>query len=271
VSEVRGSTSGRRWLRFSLSHLFLLTLVVGLILGWWFDRRRLAARNELFQLQVERLQASLDEARHSVGVVSAEKFSRFATGGDFLEVLDPQVDWYEFQDELMLFAKSPAASSTVPLLIQRLSDPSPDVRTRALAALGVFKQRPAEVVPALTARLNDPVSNAGWHAACALGEFGAEAKSAASALDAIFHDDRSSIATHCGLMLVKIDPSVDIGPRLIELTQSPIRENRWRAVHALVDHVKPDVAQTVLTKLFETEQDQEIRIMIADALNRQHK
>jgi HEAT repeat protein len=247
--------------------LLLLTLVVGLVLGWWFDRRRVVKRNELLQLQVEQLKSFANDAQRSVGVIPAERFSRFATGGDFMEVLDPQVDWYEFQDELKYFAGSPAAKNTVPLLIEKLDDPSGEVRTRALASLGVFKQQPAKVIPAITTRLHDPFPNAAWHAANALGEFGAQARSARDALEAIFHDDKSSIAAHCGLMLAKVDPSIDIGPRLIELTQNPIRHNRLRAAQALPDHVKPDVARSVLTRLFETEQDKEIQYIIVFALN----
>jgi len=106
------------------------------------------------------------------------------------------------------------------------------------------------------------------HAANALGEFGPEAQSAVSALDAKFHDDQSPIATQCGLVLIKIDPTIDIGPRLIELAQSPLRENRWRAVHSLADHLDPSQHEPVFAKLFETEQDPEIRTIIADALNR---
>jgi len=201
-------------------------------------------------------------------VQRAETISRFASGGDFMEVLDPQVDWYEFQHELALFAKSPAAANAVPLLIERLSDPDGEVRTRTLAALGAIKRRPAEAVPAIAARLDDPLPNAGWHAADALGEFGPDAKSAVGALETKFRDDQCTIATHCGLMLVKIDPSIEIGHRLTELAQSPIRENRWRAVHALADHLDPNQQDSVLAKLFETERDPEIRAIIADALNR---
>ena len=265
-TTVRPKRSG--WFRFSLGHLLLLTLVVAVGLGWWLDRRRLAIRIDLYRLQVGRLQEALDQSRHSMLVQSAKNESRFASGGDFLEVLDPQVDWYEFQDELALFAKSPAAENAVPLLIQRLNDPNGEVRTRALASLGEIKLRPAEAVPAIAARLNDPVTNAGWHAANALGEFGPEAQSAVSALDARFHDDQSPIATECGLVLIKIDPTIDIGPRLIELAQSPLRENRWRAVGALADHLDSSQHEPVFAKLFETEQDPEIRTIIADSLNR---
>jgi HEAT repeat protein len=268
MSDVTVRPKRPRWLRFSLAHLLLLTLVVAVALSWWLDRRRLASRIDLYRLQVGRLQEALEQSRHSMSVQAAKDVSRFASGGDFLEVLDPQVDWYEFQDELAMFAKSTAAESAVPLLIQRLNDPNGEVRTRALASLGEIKLRPAEAVPAIAARLNDPVTNAGWHAANALGEFGPEAQSAASALDAKFHDDQSPIATECGLVLNKIDPTIDIGPRLIELAHSPLRENRWRAVNALADHLDPAQHESIFAKLFETEQDPEIRTIIADALNR---
>lgn len=268
MSDIITQPTRRSWLRFSLGHLLLLTLAIAVALGWWLDHRRLAARNDLFQLQVERLQFSLDESRHQMAVLPAERFSRFASGGDFLEVLDPQVDWYEFQDELALFAKSQVAANAVPLIIQRLNDPDPEVRTRSLAALGAIKLRPNEVVPAVMVCLDDPFPNASWHAADALGQFGSDAKSAVSPLEAKFRDDHSTIATHCGLTLVRIDPSINIGPRLIQLAQSPIRENRWRAVQALADHIEVSDREPVLARLFESEKDEEIRAIIADSLNR---
>ena len=64
------------------------------------------------------------------------------------------------------------------------------------------------------------------------------------------------------------DGAIDIGPRLIELAQSPLHENRWRAVNALADHLDPSQHESVFAKLFETKQDPEIGTIIAETLNR---
>lgn len=254
--------------RFSTSHLFWLILLVAVSLGWWLDRSRLAARNKIYDVQVKQLQRSLDESWGMMAGVPAERHSRFATGADFLEVLDPNVDYYEFQDELELFSNSPSAEHAVPLLIDLLRDENPEVRVRAYCSLGRIKRNPRQVVPLLIEGLDDPFPNAAWHAANALGAFGPDASSSIDALNAKSHDDSSRIATYCGLMLVKVDPSAKIETRLIELTRSPVRENRWRAIEALVDHVPYEKAEKILTERFQTEQDEEIRSMIAASLNR---
>jgi len=258
----------QRFIRFHLRDLFFITVIVAMAIGWWLDQRRTASRSQLYELQIARLQSELSEAIRSHSFPQPEVHSRFATAEEFVSVLDPHVDWYDFQDELALFKKSSSAAAAVPLLIERLKDENVEVRTRALSALGVLKQQSEQSVPAIVPHLNDAHANAAWHAAAALGEFGPEAAVAIDALQTKFYDDNSPIATHAGLMLKQIDSSVELGPRLIALIHSPIRENRWRAVVALPDHVDRRRAEMALSKLFEDEQDKDIRTMIADALNR---
>lgn len=258
----------QRFIRFQLRDLFFITVVVAMAIGWRLDQRRAASRSQLYELQIARLQNELSEAIRSHSFPQPEVQSRFATAEEFVSVLDPHVDWYDFQDEMSLFKRSRAAAAAVPLLIERLKDENAEVRTRALSALGVLKQQPEQSVPAIVPHLNEAHSNAAWHSAAALGEFGPDAAPAIEALQAKFYDDNSPIATHAGLMLKKIDPSVELGPRLLALIHSPIRDNRWRAVEALPDHVARGRAEPALSKLFEVEQDKEIRTMIADALNR---
>jgi hypothetical protein len=273
MMDANSPSRSRAWMRFQLRDLLLITAIVAVAVAWWLDHRRLTRRIELYEMQVSRLRFELDDARKwGVSVVPSQPAqSRFKYANEFLAVLDPKVDWYVFQDEMTLFKNSPMASSSVPLLIARLEDPEPEVRTRALSALGVIKQNPEQSVPAIIPHLNDAHANVAWHAANALGEFGPDAASAVGALRAKFHDDDSPIATHAGLMWTQIDPSADIGSRMLALIHSPIRENRWRAVAALPKHMDRLRVESALSKLFETEEDKEIRTMIADALNRSGK
>jgi hypothetical protein len=254
--------------RFGLRSLLAFIVIVATLLGWWIDHRRLVNRIDLFEIQLELLQGQVRE--RTVSGPPATFQSRFATAAEFVSFLQIEEDWYKFDKELGPFVETSGADDAVEPLLALLDDPHPEIRWRSLCALGRLKRQSDVVLPALIQSLGDSDPNVGWHAAYALGEFGEEARDAIPALREKMMDDDSQIATFSAMILNRIDPTQDIGPRLSQLTRNKHRENRWRAVQSLSDHVDGKVAESVLTATFENadEGDPEIRKMIADALNR---
>jgi hypothetical protein len=190
------------------------------------------------------------------------------TPTEFVALVANDDDWTKLQDVLLPFRSSPARDEAVADLLDLLANPDDEVRARSLSALAQIKRRGEVVVPAMIPLLDDPATNIQWHAADVLGEFGDESEAGIATLERKMMDNECEIATYAAVALKKVDSSVDIGPRLVELTKSPIRENRWRAVTHLPDHVSAEVAERCLTTVFAAEEDAEIRMLIADELNR---
>lgn len=262
--------AARRWkFQFRLRSLFVVVCVVALGLGWWLDRRHLKARVSLLEERNALLGEELKVAqttRISYSNVETSKL-KFSSAGDFIDFIRTEPDWYQFQEAQRLFSGQPDSNDAVPPLLAMLTDPDDKLRVRAASALGVLKARRDSAVPALIPLLKDQVPNVRWHAAFALGQFGPEATDAIPALRAQTDDDSSPIASHAALMLKQIDSSIDIGPRLLQLLRNQAQENRWRALQAVPSHVSKEVAEPILTKMYEGETDAAVRESIAKTLN----
>jgi hypothetical protein len=255
----------RRRFRFKLRDLFLLILCVAAFCGWWVDRQRILRRTELDRMRLEqllRVQRTVDVASTASGppttVLTPAELVRLVAVGD---------DWYELQDALTSFRDSAAKDEAVDDLLKLLSHTDEKVRTRSLSALGQIRTRGSAVLPAVMLLLDDPVANVQWHAACALKNYGSGSELAIPSLKEKMMDNNCEIAAFAAIVTKQLDPTIDIGPRLAELVHNPIRENRWRAVTHLSEHVSAETAKRHLTTLFETEDDNEIREMIAGELN----
>lgn len=248
--------------RFQLRDLFVFTAIAAILCAWWIDRSRLSRKMELLELRLAR--------KHSEGSEAVQGFQKpdpAVTPAELVTLVASDDDWYELQDVLRSFRASPNRGDAIGGLLELAVHHDEIVRTRALTSLAQIKEQGDMVVPVMIPLLDDPVPNVQWHAANVLGEFGTSSPEALAALDRKMKNDNCGIATYAASVLKKLDPSVDIGPRLTELIKSPIRENRWRAVTHLRHHIDADTAQRLLTAAFEKEKDEEIRKLIADALN----
>lgn len=262
----------RQLFQFSLKTLFVIVCVVSLGLGWWLDGRRLRSRISLLEEQVALLGSELKTAQttrtFTGGSSNAETSKlKFNSVAGFIEFIRDEPDWYEFQDAQRVFSKASFSNEAVSSLIELLGDSDDKLRVRAASALGAIKARPDVAVPALIRAMKDEVPNVRWHAAFALRMFGPEAQDAVPALRAQMNDDSSIIATESALSLKEVDPSIDIGPRLLQLLSNQHYENRWRALEAVPSHVPREVAEPILTRLHEEATDATVRESIAKTMN----
>lgn len=251
--------------RFQLRDLFVAILFAALLCGWWVDRQRILRQAELQRMRLEQLLQS--QGQEDVATSSAQNPRPALTPTEFVQLVANGDDWYELQQVLVAFRDSDTRDQAVDGLLNLLSAPDEVVRTRSLSALAQIKAKGEVVVPATIALLDDPVSNVQWHAANVLGEYGGESRQGIPELKKKMMDDECGIAAFAAIVANKLDPALDIGPRLTELAKSPMRENRWRAVKELPRHVSAETAKHQLAAAFEAEEDTEIREMIARELN----
>ena len=102
----------------------------------------------------------------------------------------------------------------VPVLVDLLKDPEPDVRAIAANGLGQLKALPSLSVPALIPVVDDPQRLPRYHAALALGSFGAAASNAVPALLAYAHKTGSATERQLIIQAIrKIDPGLADAPR----------------------------------------------------------
>lgn len=143
---------------------------------------------------------------------------------------------------------SPTAPSTIPELIESLSDPNYQVRLVATYALRKMGGAAEQAVPALTATLSDDVSDVRASAADALGEIGPGAALAVPALIEILRsDDFVHARTSAAKALGKIGDTSAV-PALAEILWDQkaqeaykfIPINAAKAIAWLTDNQFPD-------------------------------
>jgi hypothetical protein len=262
--------SRRSLVQFSIQGLFLVLLICAVLLGWWRDRQRLAEELRRAQAMLDALQGASrshqSKAGSGVPYVRPEPPNKCATPEEFIKALREIKNWYEFADETAdPFVKTPVADKTIPMLIELLRDPKPEIRWRALSTLGKIARHAETIVPAVIPLLKDDHDNVRWHAACALSHFGRDAQAAVPALWEQINDDSSPIAAWAADMLRKIDPNADVEPRLIALLNRGDQKNRERALSALSDIGSARV-KTALLDAFRRETDGEFRAKIGGVI-----
>ena len=230
--------------RFTLGSMFLLILAVAVIIAWRVNRAHL--KRELVNTQTRLTAAELlandrggvaqVSSGYGRGATPAADLVRYATPQAFVETLRVTKDWYELRDILEAFVVTSTADAAIPQLIACLEDPNPEVRWRTLATMGRMPRHAETLVPAIIPLLDDPHMNVRWHAANALGAFESNAVASLPTLQRIFETESSAIAAYAAGMAVKIDPTVDIQPRLQEFLRSDDADTRERRVEAL-EHI----------------------------------
>jgi hypothetical protein len=268
--------------RFTLGSLFLLVLIVAMGVAWWLDHARL--EHELIDAQT-RLAASellaedwktaardFGGMRQGYGVGRTANRNIYATPGEFITALRSTRNYYVWQDRMVEFAATEVADHALPLLIKLLEDPDAEVRERTLLTMSYLDRHAEQLVPVIVGLLADEGQNVRWHAANALGNFGDRAQTAIPDLQRIVEAELSPIAAFAAGIAFKIDPSVDVEPRLQIFLRSDDREIRWRAVEALsgiVPHINVQVAtEEALLEAFRLSEEDSSKRHIAHMLER---
>jgi HEAT repeat protein len=86
-----------------------------------------------------------------------------------------------------------ANPSALPLVLLKIKDPAPQVRTASIRALSVHPQDPGAIIPAIAGALHDPDETVRAAAATALGRFPKEATATLPALLAALDDGSPSV------------------------------------------------------------------------------
>ncbi len=129
---------------------------------------------------------------------------------------------------------APKDAGSIAALIKRLADDDAIMRARAACTLARLGANAKDAVPALVERVNDGDPTVRFHAVYALGRTRQNSPEVALALRAAMEDDAGPAAPLAAQMLHRLDPSIDIVPRLIELLDDGDAETRRRAVTALL-------------------------------------
>ncbi|MEM7314973.1 MAG: HEAT repeat domain-containing protein [Planctomycetota bacterium] len=262
MTQVSPSAKSNPKVRFGSRDLFVLILIVALACAWWIDHTRLNKNIELLELRLAQ-----SRQQFTASFAAASPARNAVSPAELLQMVANDSDWYALQDELARFRNSKSRDEAVPGLIELLQTQDPQVRTRALSALSQMESKADEVVTAVIPLLETDDANIRWHAINTLGKIGADSPEVAALLTAEMNDDLSELASHAALTLKALDPAVDIGSRLIKLAQNPMAQNRSRAIQRLADYAKPADAIPVLKKIYQRETDDEIKVLIASALN----
>jgi HEAT repeat protein len=99
------------------------------------------------------------------------------------------------------------SKEVLPLLVARLRDADPGIRTVAATYLGIIHEGGADAVRALIDGLQDPAVEVRLASATALGSFGDDAEPALPALRKAAADADAEVAREAGVTLVKLQPA----------------------------------------------------------------
>lgn len=248
-------------------------------LAWYVDHRQASQRLRQAELQIaiyERQFADLQRRLAERGGAGAQTLHYWNDADEFIEALTAADDEEQFLDFAPSLAKSdaPVLDQAIEQLVGLFEDANEQTRRRAVIAVRFLQQldptrmqpHADAVVMGLIPLLNDPSSGVAGETLFALETFGPSAEPARDALERHMADDRQWWAPQAALTLAAVDPSVDVGPRLIELVERK-HPNWYRAAFALPKHVDPKRARSVLTELYDNVDTEGDRSAIVQALN----
>jgi len=198
---------------------------------------------------------------------------------DALASIGPSIDSVEALVQIVERVQSPGrgmaaevlgrlgheAASAVPQLIAATSDRRPDVRWRAVWALGQIGPAAKPAALALRIALADP--DVRWRAAEALGGIGPGAVEAVPELVALLRDPSSNVRWRAAAALGAI-ASAEAGPALARAVKDPAENVRLAAVNALGSvGAEPSLAEPAyVTALRDT--DMRVRLQAVRGLGR---
>ena len=200
----------------------------------------------------------------------------WASADEFIQMLTTATDEEKFLEMApsLAQAEEKVFREAIAELTERLSAPSERTRMRSLVTIHFMQQavpdRMKEDAPHLVSelihRLDDESSSVVGEAIGTLKSFGPDARAAIAPLTARMSDDNDWYAPAAAVAIGAIDPSVDVGPRLVELVQTK-HPNWYQAAFHLSRHVNPEMARRVVTKVHEEATDDTERGMAIQVLN----
>jgi len=261
-----------------LSTLLVLMLLIGVMFAWYADHRRQVARQQKLETQTKMQgeQIAILQKQAARQGASAGIFYYWASADQFIASLK-QAEDENFLQMAPSFSRAdgPAFKAGIEQVIELLGSDVLQEKKRAITAISFMLQANKErmvpfgeaAVARLTPLLRDPDSGVQGETIGVLGRFGPQAKGALPELKKIMLDDKDHWAAFSARSVALIEPSEDIGPRLIELIE---RKHRgwYTAAVELPQHVSAEVARKVISKRYEAAENDVERNMAVHALNR---
>lgn len=161
-------------------------------------------------------------------------------------------DSYEWPGDQAAIALQEIGTDAVPVLLTALQDPAPQVRYRAIRAIGGIIPKLKDAIPKLLPLLEDHDAPVRLHTLIVLGEFGSDAQPAAPPLRHALKDSVAANRVHAAraLWLVEGKPK-NVVPALIEFLehgpqQIDLDKNKYEVDNpTLIGCLRPSLPRTV--------------------------
>jgi hypothetical protein len=283
------ATTARWFPRFGLRSLLVVVLLAAVLLGWYADHRRQAEALRRAQVEIEIYERQTEQLKMLLAQSGAGMRMIFlwASADDFIQALIDTDDENEFYGIAGSLGSSDETvmDEAVQRLITLLADPNERTRSRSVITLRFLKEQShTQVLPGsqtvleqIQSRYADAITRglvplldnrqpSGAEAYYALRAYGPDARAALEVLREKMADDSNYYAAQAAEAVHAIDPTTDIGPRLIELIEK--QHPDWQtAAAALGKHVPPAEARRVLTALYDRLENESDRQVVISSLN----
>ncbi len=228
-------------------------LLLGLAVGWGVDRMQWQESLQPLQIIAAEKQAELDALQ--ARMYQIETFDGFDSLEEVLHVIDyvqPE-SVFEKQSHSLHRAEDPVFDVTVPRLIEMLDDEQSSRRQRAWRLLQVVRggKRFVPYEKAYRdglAKMLHRRSVVGFNKLLPwLRDAQVTDKAILDGLRSRMMDDEDRFAPMAAYTLAELDPTVDIGPRLIEMIES--KHSQWRSIlHRLPKYMPQEQADALFEK-----------------------
>lgn len=284
-SEKPAERTGR-W-PLNIDTFLALLLLLALLLGWWGDHKRLA--NELVDARLDREMKSLqiqglknmdfsrsDSYRLSF---SSKPFKERWTPSEFVNAVAENRD-HEKKLELasgLYFADNASFDAVIEGLLPMVQSPSSQIRINAIEILKTQCRHDADKMKVHFAKFTDVLLplldeshqrvGEGAVALRALQEIGVSpSKDAINKVSSIMNDDDHPLAVLATLTVAKMDLSIRVGPRLIQLIDQ--KHESWvLAAKHLHEHLSKTEAYEYLKSKYRQEADDADQQTYIEAMN----
>ncbi|MBT3270059.1 hypothetical protein HN371_23130 [Candidatus Poribacteria bacterium] len=154
------------------------------------------------------------------------------------------------------YAFTVMGQEAVDALVDASADEDPDIRARAVDALGDMGEKASDAVPALVGRLGDESEIVRRHATEALGTAAQKTDAATMPLAAMLNDENDVVRRNAALALARIgDLAAEAVPALTEALREPHYYVRGFSVQALRRIATPEATAALLHYLEATRWD----------------
>ncbi|RCS52869.1 hypothetical protein DTL42_08550 [Bremerella cremea] len=228
-------------------------LVLAIAAGWAIDHRKQQQQLEPIRKQWSEKHAEFNHLRDQL--LLDEALQRFESWQQIVFVID-NIDHFQLFERLarkLERADDAVFTEAVPKLITMLDDPQELHRQRAWRLLQCAKESPrfapfeSSYQEGVVALLRHPSIRGYSKLLPWLGKQKLNSPEVLAGLRERMMDDRDPFAPHAAYTLAELDPTADIGPRLLQLIE--LKHSQWQSIlHRLPKYLPKEEAQAIFEK-----------------------